>query len=228
MEDIKSDQPAERSRDIALVLLKSGLNAVPLVGGSIASLLDFVPTAHQQNLEKSVVLFCQRLTDLEHRIDVEAVSKEEFAELFQTTAHIMERTHRDEKLQAAANILANLLLKPGDPAKSPYEELDHLIRCVDGLSIGAITVLGAIHNTLAKRPLGPNTDAILFQHLRAALPQMRAALLRSLVSELEAFHLATAQPLAIRGSGEEEYDGSHLRITPVGATLIERFIEGHI
>ena len=40
-------------------------------------------------------------------------------------------------------ILANLLLRPGDPAKSSYEELDHLIRCIDDLSIGAIHVLGA-------------------------------------------------------------------------------------
>ena len=64
----------------------------------------------------------------------------------------MERTHRDEKLRAAANILANLLLKPGDQAKVSYDELDHLIRCVDALSIGAITVLGAIRQVSATHP----------------------------------------------------------------------------
>jgi hypothetical protein len=227
MEEDEPDKPGERSRDIVLVLLKSGLNAIPF-GGSLASLLEFIPTGHQKNIEKAIGLFCQRLTNLEHRIDTAAVDKEEFAELFQTCARTMEHTHRDEKLSAAANILANLLLKPDDPAKSPYEELDHLIRCVDALSIGAITVLGAIRSITARRPLGPNVDAIQFQHLRAALPQIKTPLLRSLVSELESFHLATAQSLAIRGYGEEEYDGSHLRITPIGATLIERFIENRI
>jgi hypothetical protein len=91
-------------------------------------------------------LFCQGLTDLEDRMDVKAVDKQEFAELFQTCARTMERTHREDKLRAAANILANLLLKPGDQAKVSYEELDHLIRCVDALSTGALSVLGAIRN----------------------------------------------------------------------------------
>jgi hypothetical protein len=140
----------------------------------------------------------------------------------------MEYTHREEKLRAAANILANLLPKPGDQAKVSYEELDHLIRCLDAFSTGAITVLGAIRNITAKHPLGANVDAIQFQQLRAALPMMKAALLRSLVSELQGFHLVTAQELPIRGSGEEEYDGSHLRITPIGTTLIERFIESRM
>jgi hypothetical protein len=225
--DNEPDLSAGWRRDAAIVLLKSVLNAVP-GGGSLASLLESIPTARQRNVEKAVDFLRQRLIDLQDRIDFDAVNKDEFSELFHTCARTMERTHREEKLSAAANILVNLLLKPGDQAKSAYEELDHLIRCVDTLSIGAIAALGAIRAVYARHPLGPNVDAIQFQHLRAELPQMKTALLRSLVSELESFHLATVQPLAIRGYGEEEYDGSHLRITPIGATLIERFIEGRM
>jgi hypothetical protein len=137
MKENEPDEGVERPRDIALILLKSGLNMLPF-GGSLASLLEFIPTAHQKNLEKAIGL-CQRLTDLEDRMDVKAVDKQEFAELFQTCARTMERTHREDKLRAAANILANLLLKPGDQAKVSYEELDHLIRCVDALSTGALS-----------------------------------------------------------------------------------------
>jgi hypothetical protein len=215
MKENGPDEGVERPRDIALILLKSGLNMLPF-GGSLASLLEFIPTTHQKNVEKAIGLFCQRLTDLEDRMDAKAVDKQEFAELFQTCARTMERTHREDKLRAAANILANLLLKPGDRAKVSYEELDHLIRCVDALSTGALSVLGAIRNITERHPLGPNVDAIQFQHLRAAFPKMSAAFLRSLVSELQGFHLATAQELGIRGSGEEEYDGSHVRLTPIG------------
>ena len=89
-------------------------------------------------------------------------------------------------------------------------------------------MLGAIRNIMQRHTLGPNVDAIQFQHLRAAFPKISAAFLRSLVSELQSFHLATAQELAMRGSGEEEYDGSHVRLTPIGRTLIERFIENRI
>jgi hypothetical protein len=148
--------------------------------------------------------------------------------LFKSCSRIMERTHRDEKLRAAANILANLLLKQGDLAKVSYDELDHLIRCVDALSIGAITVLGAIREVSGTHPLGPNVDAIQFGQLRARLPMMNADLLRSLVSELQAFHLVTAQETAIMGFADEQYDGSHITISPIGTTLIERFIEGNM
>ena len=103
-------------------MLKAALNLIPFGGGSLASLAEFIPTARQRNTEKAIDFFRQRLIDLESRIDAEAVNKEEFSELFQTCSRTMERTHRDKKLSAAANILANLLLKPGDQAKVPYEE----------------------------------------------------------------------------------------------------------
>jgi hypothetical protein len=157
--DVPVDE-RERYHDAALVAAKALLNAIPPVGGSLASLVEFIPTATQRNTGKAIGFFRDRLADLETRIDVNAVDKEEFSELFQSCSRIMERTHRDEKLRAAANVLANLLLKPGDQAKVSYDELDHLIRCVDALSIGAITVLGAIRQVSATHPLGPNVDAI--------------------------------------------------------------------
>jgi len=215
----------ERYHDAGLVVVKALLNAIPLVGGSLASLVEFIPTANQRNAEKATRFLRDRLANLETRIDVDAVDKEEFSELFQSYSRIMERTHRDEKLRAAANILANLLLKSGDQAKVSYDELDHLIRCVDALSIGAITVLGAIRQVTVTHPLGPNVDAIQFGQLRTTLP-VDAALLRSLVSELQAFHLVAVQETGIRGYAEGEYDGSILRISPIGMRLIERFIEG--
>jgi hypothetical protein len=155
----------------------------------------------------------------------DAVDKDEFAELFKSCALVMARTHRDEKLHAAANILVNLLLKAGDPAKVSYDELDHLIRCVDALSTGAISVLGAIRQVSVTRPLGPQQEAFQFGQLREKL-QMDASLLRSLVSELEGLHLVRVQETPIRGYAEAEYDGSHLDISPIGKRLIERFIEG--
>jgi hypothetical protein len=217
----------ERYHDAGLVVLKTLINAIPLFGGSLASLVEFIPTATRRNTEKTIRFLRERLTNLETRIDLGAVDKEEFSELFQSCSRIMERTHRDEKLRAAANILANLLLKPGDQAKVSYDELDHLIRCVDALSIGAITVLGAIRQVTATHPLGPNVDAIQFGQLRTTLP-VNAALVRSLVSELQAFHLVAVQETGIRGYAEEEYDGSILRISPIGTRLVERFIEGDI
>src|SRR3981081_2827213 len=134
----------ELNYDAGLVVAKTLINAIPVLGGSLASLVEFIPTANQRNTQQAIRFLGERLANLETRIDVDAVDKEEFSEFFQSFSRTMGRTHRDEKLRAAANILANFLLKPGDQAKVSYDELDHLIRCVDALSIGAITALGAI------------------------------------------------------------------------------------
>jgi hypothetical protein len=40
--------------DHALAVIKAGLNAVPVVGGSIASLIgDYIPTATQKTIERN-------------------------------------------------------------------------------------------------------------------------------------------------------------------------------
>jgi hypothetical protein len=69
--------------DHILAVVKAGINAVPLVGGPLASLIgDYVPTSTQRAVEKTVELLGEQLSSLEGRIDVEQVDKEEFSELF--------------------------------------------------------------------------------------------------------------------------------------------------
>jgi hypothetical protein len=76
---------------------------------------DYVPTSTQITIERSTELLAQKLDALKDRIDVEAVNKEEFSELFKSCYLVMVRTNREEKLQAAAAILANLLLRQAIP-----------------------------------------------------------------------------------------------------------------
>jgi hypothetical protein len=135
---------------------------------------------------------------------------------------IGERTHREEKLHAAANILANLLLRTGDPAKSSYEELDHLVRCVDALSIGAITVLGAARR-LADMP--GTQGRINFDQLHPQFSEMEPSLLMSLASELNALNLLHITEPGIK---MPDYGNYALALTPIGKRFVERFIEGRM
>src|SRR5262249_49733712 len=111
------------------------------------------------------------------------------------------RTHREEKLRAAAGLLANLLLKPGDPGKLSYTELDHFVRCLDALSIGAITVLGAASSIVraSASNLG-GRERFAFERLRSKLPrQMEPELIMGLVGELSACYLLhLEEPLLYR------------------------------
>jgi hypothetical protein len=205
--------------DHAIALTKAAVQLIPGLGGLIASLIDdYVPTSAQHALEKTLLLLNEKVTFLEARIDLKAVNKEEFSELFESCRTLASRNRREEKLHAAANLMANLLLRPGDPGKVPYEELDHLVRCVNQLSIGAIAVLGAL------RRLGAQAHGNLnFRLLKDSFSTFEASFLMSLVSELSGINLIVVQHAPIRLP-----DFSHVRLwlTPIGQRLVERFIEG--
>ena len=164
----------------------------------------------------------KKLDALKDRIDLEAVNKDDFSELFKSCYLVIVRTNREQKLQAATAILANLLLRPGDPAKSSYEELDHLIRCIDALSIGAITVLGAARTIAATSGQGAQRS-FQFDQLRNAFPGFDPSLVMSLVSELSALNLVRIQEGGIRMPDHSEI---LIEVTPIGVRLVERFIEG--
>jgi hypothetical protein len=215
-----------RLQDAGLVGIKAILGAIPLVGGSLASLVELIPSATQRNTEKALGFFGEKISVLENRIDVGAVNRDEFSELLKSCLIVMGRTHREEKLHSAANILANLLLRQGDPAKVPYEELDHLVRCLDALSIGAIAVLGATRQLATSQPASQTMRIrIEFSQLhQQKFPQMEASLVMSLVSELNALNLLTLDIPAIKIS---EYGNYALELSPIGKRFVEQFIEGH-
>jgi len=213
------------SEEHGMAVLKAALNLFP-GGGAIASLLsDYLPSSSQRNMARSVELLQDKLADLGDRIDVHAVNKDEFAELFRSCSAVFSRTHHEEKLRAAANLLANLLLAPDDPKKSSYQELDHLVRCVDALSIGAITTLGAAKHVALKNPLGGQQGHFNFEQLQAALMPIDAGLLMGLVSELRSMNLIHVQEPGIR---TPDYGNYLLELTSIGRRFAERFIEGQM
>ncbi len=176
----------------ALAVIKAVISAVPSVGGPIASLIgDYVPTATQKSIETAMGLLTERLRQIEDRIDVESVNKDEFAELFKTCYLSIVRTHQKAKLDAAVSLIANILLRDGDHDKLTYRELDHYARCIDALSIGAVEVLGAIYGSkdLEYMDLLGTHRRFDFGALRARMGDIDAALLMGLLEELNALHL---------------------------------------
>jgi hypothetical protein len=213
--------------DHFLAGLKAGLNLFGgPIGSAVASLIaDCVPNKRQRSAEAAVKLLGQKLEDLEGRIDIEAVDKDEFAELYNQFEDVARRTNREEKLNAAANIMANVLLKPGDGSKSPFGELDHLMRCVDALSAGAIATLGAAiklkpprHKSRGDVSLTPK-ELGRFMELDDELD-----LLMGYIAELRALNLVHVT----EGLIGPTYESTAIRVTRMGAHFAERFIEGRM
>lgn len=67
--------------DHALAIVKTALNAVPGVGGPLASLIgDYVPTSRQRAIEKAAELLTEKIANIEGRIDTKAIDLEGFAD----------------------------------------------------------------------------------------------------------------------------------------------------
>jgi hypothetical protein len=214
-------------RDHILAVVKAGLSAMPKVGGPIASLIgDYIPTATQRSIKESIEMLKKQLASLESRLDVDAVNKDEFAELFKSCYFCIIRTHQEEKLRAATALISNILLKDCDPDKLSYTELDHYARCIDALSIGAIQTLGHAYNLMQLTGRQSQTwppHRFNFGDLRRKMGEIEPDLLMGLVAELNNYNL-----LHLCGDPSvrtQFFDNSPIEFTSLGKKFVERLLK---
>jgi hypothetical protein len=211
--------------DHALAVIKAALNLAP-GGGALASLIgDFVPSSRQRVLEKAADLLAERIDGIGSRIENETIDREDFADLFGKFQALAGKTNRELKLRAAANILANALLPPGDPSKSPFDELEHLMHCADALSSGAIAALGASIQIRAPRHASGGDASFNFDELKRKLPHLDPNLVLGLATELRSLNLLHITEGVITG---RDYEGYLFQVTPLGSRFAKRFIEGEM
>lgn len=209
--------------DHALAIVKAALEAIPFVGGSIASLVsDYVPSTIERSRERAMGMLSSRLEELKDRVDADTVNKDEFAEVFKSAYLAIVRTQQEERLRVATNLIANVLLKSGDSDKLAYRELDHFSRAADFLSIGALEALAAAA-AFAERTVGfPSVSSpskqFAFGDLRRDLGNPDAELMMGLLGELHALNL-----IHLLGSPSVQtpnYGNYALRVTPLGRKFV--------
>lgn len=207
-------------KQISLVIAKAGLNAVPWVGGSIASLLDdYMSIATERRIQEFMDTLTARVKALEGRIDEVVSNPEEFVELFKSCYLVVVRSHRSEKIQAAARVLSNALLKEGDPEKLRYFEVDHFIRALEGLSIGALLVLGSIVAAARQereRHGSSKPFTINLGHLAEVTNEDNLSLLSGLCHELQSWGLVAIYVPQVNG---RDYKIHRLHLTQLGTTF---------
>jgi hypothetical protein len=213
--------------DHILSLLKATLGFVSPLGGALASLIgDYVPSAAQRANDKAFELLFRKVAKLQDSkiaMDTSTINKEEFAELYKRFQGVTANTNREEKLRAAANIVANALLPPGHPSKSTYTELDHLMHCVDALSTEAIAMLGMAIQTNPPRHASGGDVVLRFPEIRQRDQDPHLAF--GLACELRALNLLhiTEGPINVG-----VYENYQFRVTPMGVRFHNRFLKGEI
>lgn len=213
------------AREVALSLVKAGLSLHSPLGGALASLLGDVVQAHTEHAQAHAMeLLDERLTTLESRIDLSAVDRDELAELFKSCYLVILRTHHEQKLRAATSLLANLLLRMDDPERLSYNELDHFVRCLDGLSVGAIEALGSAFRMASQQARHVEAESFRFnfEDLQRRRPGTSADLLMGLVGELGAMNLIHLA--GVPGIRTANYANYPLELTPLGTRFVTRLL----
>jgi hypothetical protein len=214
-------------RDHILAVCKAGISAVPVVGGTIASLIgDYIPTATENTIGESVNILSKRIEKLGNRIDAKCVNKDEFSELFKSCYLIIIRTHQQKKIQGAVELICNILLKKGDADKLIYTEIDYFTRCLDALSIGSIEVLGhvvAAARTKYREHVGKENVRMSFTDVHNQVPTIEADLLMGLLGELNSFHLVFVNPTP--GVRMANYQLSTVELPPMGSRFAKYILQ---
>lgn len=193
-EDTQLTPPKRGIKGHIISVVKAALSSLPVpLAGGVASLIDdYVPKSTEKAVWRAIGYLGKRLEDLADRIDLESVDADEFADTVKSFLLLSQRTSQERKLQAAANILANLLLKEGDPEKLSYTELDHFSRCIDSLSTGAIHVLGVAYRLAKTRRREATPEGDVRLAARDIVPNIEGippAVIMSLTAELSAWNL---------------------------------------
>ena len=160
----------------------------PLLRHHTSLVADYIPTATQRSIEEALRSLREKLVALQDRIDTEVVNKDEFSEIFKSSYLLIQRSHQQRKIQAAVNLIVNILLKKDDPKRLSYTELDHFARCLDLLSIGALEVLDVIVATYRdpqeRKRVFRSERELQFDSLSKKFPHFQPPLLMGLMAEL--------------------------------------------
>ena len=93
-------------RDHAINAIKAALEAVPMVGGTLASLIsDYIPQQKERRLIQFVQALSKDLSAVAERLDHDYMRSEQFSFLFEESCRAATRRYSDETLSALRSIL---------------------------------------------------------------------------------------------------------------------------
>lgn len=216
MSDNLPQQPKQSPIDHVMNSIKAVFATMPF-GGGIATLIDdYVPKSTEKALYGFIAELKNRVEKLEGRIEIDSINEDEFAELFKSCYVGVIKTTQEQKLKVFAGIFANILLKEGDPDKAPYSELDHIVRAMDNLSIGALYAMVEVYQRCGRKSQG-RTD---FKQISSSFTQMSPSLLMGLLNELNSQHFVQITIPSVR---LEDYANYAVELTGLGCSFVKKY-----
>ncbi|MBU0967722.1 MAG: hypothetical protein KKA54_15225 [Proteobacteria bacterium] len=213
--------PMDHARTIVL----AALNAVPIVGGSFATLVNaYIPERKHKRLLEFIEKVAQNVDELKDRVSNEYVATDEFAFLFERTFQGALDNYQKEKLDAFRAALLNALVAPAD-LNAETREL--YIRLVNDLTPRHIRILRALidppgfdqaHGMRVGSGGGMSTS--LISVLRKLFPEYAEAEIDYIVADLDSLALTrmhTALRTIMTDTGIHQLEG---RLTKFGQDFV--------
>jgi hypothetical protein len=224
----KDGVPERGKSDVALAVVKAGVSAIPVVGGSVAELFGLVVTPSlDRRREEWMHSVADRLKGLEEKVNgfrIEDLSKNEaFISTLTHASQAAIRSHQQEKLDALRNAVLNVAV-----GASPDENVQLMfINLVDSLTPLHLRILRFFQNPAEPHmqnvsPMRVHMMGTPAQVLERAQPDLQGHrdLYELVVRDLHARGLFSSNSLTGMVTGQGMYEK---RTTDLGDQFI-RFI----
>lgn len=223
------------NRSLVAALINTGLAATGSLP-ELSALYGFLNEVHahyeKESNEALLRRFGRELDRLRDRIVDVACRNEQLerhlSEVVTQASIIARRSHNPAKLDAAARLMANALLRDGDAELIEHAERQLFLNALESLSDAAITLIVKAQNSLSHPDtlkLKTNLVRADFSDLKRSLP-LEDSLLMGVVGELDRFNLL--HKIGSPGVRTGLYDNYPIHITPLAARFVRFLTSDHV
>jgi len=209
-------------------LIKAAISEIPIPGAGAGAVLleEYIGSSTKNAINKALKFLKDKLNLYGERIDISQSDPDEISDITKQYYQIILNNSHELKLKSASSILANAYLKADDSSKLTYVELDHMLKCINSLSIGSLEILGVIYSKIVPKSQRHHTNKnyrFNFEDLKRYFPQHESTFLMGLVGECNSLNL-----LHISGIPQiptNEYGNYPIELTKFGQRFIKHMID---
>jgi len=148
-ERAQTDLDETPARDHALAIGLAALNAIPVAGGTIATLIsEYVPRQKQVRLVCFVEDLGERLRAQQERVDQDFVRTEEFQVLFEDALDRVQQRKNEDKFEYWARLIIGVVGKE----RPPRADRDRFVDTLDRLRLSHLRLLHVVATTTTGKP----------------------------------------------------------------------------
>jgi hypothetical protein len=172
-DDTREELYETTPRDHALAIGLAALNAIPVAGGTIATLIsEYVPREKQERMKRFVQDLGERLSREQARVDQEFVRTDEFQTLFEDTLDRVQQRRNEDKFEYWASLVTGVVAKE----RPPRADRDRFVDTLDRLRLSHLQLLHVVATTTTARPglyMGGVSDTLTWKLPATPIDEIR-------------------------------------------------------